>query len=50
MWDPKRGFYFDLTLEGKRAPVKTIAAYWTLLAKVATPDQASALVRSSPDN
>ncbi len=44
MWDPERKFYFDLTREGARAPVKTIAAYWTLLAKVATPEQAAALV------
>ncbi len=44
MWDPVRKFYFDLTREGTRAPVKTIAAYWTLLAGVATPEQAAALV------
>jgi glycogen debranching enzyme len=45
MWDPKREFYFDLTLEGERAPVKTVAAYWALLAKVAEPAQAGALVK-----
>jgi len=44
MWDKKRKFYFDLTLQGKRAPVKTVAAYWTLLAGVASPAQAGALV------
>ncbi len=44
MWDPKRLFYYDLTLEGKRAPIKTVAAFWTLLAKVASPAQARALV------
>jgi len=44
MWDPRRGFYFDLTLEGERVPIKTVAAYWTLLAKVAAPAQARALV------
>ncbi len=44
MWDKKRSFYYDLTLEGKRAPVKTIAAFWTLLAKVASPEQASSMV------
>jgi hypothetical protein len=43
MWDEKRKFYFDLTLRGKRAPVKTVAAYWTLLAGVASPAQADAL-------
>lgn len=43
MWDSQRKFYFDLTLEGKRAPVKTVAAYWALLARVASQDQARAL-------
>ena len=43
MWDPKRKFYFDLTVDGKQAPVKTIAAFWTLLAGVASPEQADAL-------
>jgi len=43
MWDEKRKFYFDLTLEGERAPVKSIAAFWTLLAKVASKSQAEAL-------
>ncbi len=45
MWDPTREFYFDLTLQGERAPVKTVAAYWTLLAKVASPEQAGALAK-----
>lgn len=45
MWDPSREFYFDLTLQGERVPVKTIAPYWTLLAKVASPAQGSALVK-----
>ena len=44
MWDEKRKFYFDLTLKGKRIPVMTVAAYWTLLANVASPAQAAALV------
>ena len=44
MWDEKRKFYFDLTLEGERAPVMTIAAYWTLLAGVASSPQAADLV------
>jgi hypothetical protein len=43
MWDPRRRFYFDLTLDGKRAPVKTIAGFWPLLARVANPGQAEAL-------
>ncbi len=43
MWDKKKKFYFDLQLDGKRAPIMTIAAYWTLLAKVASRQQAAAL-------
>jgi glycogen debranching enzyme len=43
MWDSEQEFYFDLTLEGKRAPVKSIAAFWTLLARVASTSQAKAL-------
>ena len=44
MWDRSKNFYFDLTLDGKRAPVKTVAAFWTLIANVASHVQASALV------
>jgi len=44
MWDAERRFYFDLTLAGKKAPVKSIAAFWTLLAHVASTAQAEALV------
>jgi hypothetical protein len=43
MWDPQQKFYFDLTVEDKQIPIKTIAAYWTLLAGVASPEQADAL-------
>jgi hypothetical protein len=38
MWDPVRGFYLDLTLEGKLVPVKTVGAFWSLLAGI--PDTA----------
>ncbi|WP_052487269.1 MGH1-like glycoside hydrolase domain-containing protein [Gordoniibacillus kamchatkensis] len=43
MWDPQSGFYYDITNEGRRAPVKTIAAYWALLAGVADEMQAAKL-------
>ena len=43
MWDPQTRFYYDLTLDGQRAPIKTIAAFWALLAGVAAPAQADAL-------
>jgi glycogen debranching enzyme len=49
MWDPDRRFYFDLSLDGKRAPVRTIAAFWALLGRVATPEQAEALVAALRD-
>jgi glycogen debranching enzyme len=43
MWDEPRRFYFDLTPKGDRAPVKSIAAFWALLANVASKAQAEAL-------
>jgi hypothetical protein len=43
MWDEARKFYFDLTWEGKSANVKTVAGFWPLLAKVASPAQAEYL-------
>jgi glycogen debranching enzyme len=49
MWDPSKRFYFDLSLAGERSPVKTIAAYWTLLAKVASDAQAQALIAELKD-
>jgi hypothetical protein len=44
MWDPAQHFYFDLTLDGQRAPVKTVAAFWALLGRVASREQAACLV------
>lgn len=43
MWDPNNNFYYDLTVDSKLATVKTIAAFWTLLAEVATKDRAGLL-------
>jgi glycogen debranching enzyme len=43
MWDEQRRFYFDLTPKGERAPVKSVAAFWALLANVASKPQAAAL-------
>jgi glycogen debranching enzyme len=43
LWDAGTGFYYDLTLDGRRVPVKTVAAFWTLLAGVAAPHQVAAL-------
>jgi hypothetical protein len=44
MWDGSRKFYCDLMPDGDRAPVMTIAAYWTLLGGVASSNQAADLV------
>jgi len=43
MWNPDEEFFYDLRLNGERSPIKTIASYWTLLAGVASPEQADAL-------
>jgi hypothetical protein len=44
MWDPATGFYYDLTLDGRHVKIKTIAAFWSLVAEVATVEQAEHLV------
>jgi hypothetical protein len=49
MWDPVRRFYFDLSVDGERGTVKTIAAYWALLAGVASPWQSRALADELQD-
>lgn len=43
MWDAEKGFYVDLTRDGRRAGVKTVAGFWTLIAGVAPQDRAAAL-------
>ena len=52
MWNAERKFYFDLTVDGTQSPAKTIAAFWTLLAGVASPEQAEALAAElrNPDS
>jgi hypothetical protein len=49
MWDPSRRFYFDLTHAGERAGVKTIGAYWTLIARVASAERAKRLAEELED-
>lgn len=43
MWDEANGFYYDVQADGRRAPVKTIAAFWAMLAEVASREQADRL-------
>ncbi|MDN4075987.1 MGH1-like glycoside hydrolase domain-containing protein [Fictibacillus terranigra] len=45
MWDKDSGFYYDVTDDGQRSPVKTIAAYWSLLGEVADEEQAKQLAK-----
>ncbi len=45
MWNDDKKFYFDLTLDQTFCPIKTIAAFWTLISKVATQDRAEILVK-----
>ena len=44
MWNKKQQFYTDLTIDEKQSDIKTVAGYWTLLARVASPKQAAVLV------
>ncbi|MEP6683623.1 MAG: trehalase family glycosidase [Parafilimonas sp.] len=44
MWNEKQQFYTDLTVDEKQGDIKTVAGYWTLLAKVASPQRAAMLV------
>ena len=44
LWNDRTKFYYDLSKEYQLAPVKTVAAYWTLLSDVATQDQVKHLV------
>lgn len=43
MWDEESGFYHDLTFDGEPVKVKTIAAFWTLVAGVAKRERAERL-------
>lgn len=39
MWDDVTGFYYDRRADGSLSNVKTIGAYWALLAGIVPPDQ-----------
>lgn len=43
MWDDEKKFYFDLTIDEELCPVKTIGAFWTLVSKAATKENAKHL-------
>jgi hypothetical protein len=49
MWDPATGFFYDLRPDGTRSGVRTVAAFWSLLAGVATQEQAERLAAALRD-
>ena len=49
LWDEEDGFYYDLGVDGRRLRSRTIAAFWTLIAGVASQQQASRLVAQLQD-
>ena len=49
MWDNDTGFYYDLDKDENRLSVKTIAAYWTMLAEIPNADKADRLVEHLND-
>lgn len=49
-WDDAARFYLELDVNaGQRIPVRSLAAYWTMWAGIATEDQASSLVTALED-
>jgi hypothetical protein len=44
MWSPAQEFYYDLTLEGGRAPVRTVAGFWSMAAGVPNTKRAAKMV------
>ena len=45
MWNAEDKFYFDLTIDEKYCPIKTIAAFWTLISRTATTERAQYLAQ-----
>ena len=44
MWDETSGFYYDRAPDGSLSSVKSIGAYWTLLADIVPPDRAERMI------
>jgi len=49
LWDEVSGFYYDVAPDGRLSPVKSIGAYWGLLAGVAPPERAARLIAHLDD-
>lgn len=50
LWDPATRYYYDRRADGSLNQVKSIAAYWALLAEVAGPSQVQGLVAHLEDD
>ena len=44
LWDEETGFYYDRRADGRLSKVKTIGAFWALLAGVVSPERGERLV------
>ncbi len=49
MWDERTGFYYDLDRRGRRLDVRTIAAFWTLLARIPNEEKSERLIACLSD-
>ncbi len=49
MWDEASGFYYDVAPDGAFSRVKSIGAYWGLLAAVVPPERATRLIAHLDD-
>ena len=50
MWDDASDFYYDLDRHGRRLAVRTIGAFWTLLAKIPNEDKSERLIAYLSDD
>ena len=50
LWDDKTAFYYDLWDNGKKSMVKSIGAYWALVAGIVPPQKAEAFVAHLQNN
>ena len=44
MWDDDTAFYYDLDRDGRRLPLRTVGAFWTLLAAIPNEDKSERLI------
>ena len=49
MWDDSTGLYHDVTPEGERTPWITTAAFWPILADIASPEQIHRMTEAIQD-